>query len=439
MIERPGARPEPAPDPVDGDGGGLRRGPDFILTLTRALLSSVELPRILYVILSGATAGGGLGFNRAFLWLADEGQRRLRGQLAIGPHSIEAAHRIWEAMEAERFDLERVMHRYDAFARDPQASRLARQLSRVSLPLPLPRPSADPAADPPAAPDAGGEARAADTADASGSTDAGAPASLAALFGQVFEMRQPLRGEQAPVPLPADEPALTLQRFALAPLLLEDHPIGVLAVDNAFNQRPVRTAELDDLQTLANLAAVAVERARLYEHLRRMAHRDGLTGLLNRRRFDERLAELCEQARLRDEPLSLLLVDADGFKSINDRWGHLAGDDLLRGLARLVTDRIRQGDVAARYGGDELAVLLPGASGPEALGVAETLAKAVRSERFGDAGDAGATVSIGVAELGAEPASPAALLAEADAALYEAKGKGRDRAVLRQAPAPPDR
>ena len=125
-----------ASDPEATSPSGVLRARDFSLTLTQALLETLELRRILYVILSGSTAGDGLGFNRAFLWLEDEGGRSLRGQLAIGPENHHEASRIWEAMEAERFDLARVMHQYDAFEADTGASRLARIVERMSLPLP---------------------------------------------------------------------------------------------------------------------------------------------------------------------------------------------------------------------------------------------------------------------------------------------------------------
>jgi len=379
----------------------LVRHPDFPLTLTRALLETLELRRILYVILSGTTAGDGLGFNRAFLWLEDEGRRALHGQLAIGPANQQDASRIWEAMEAEEFDLQRVMQLYDAFEADTRASRLANAVEQMSYPLPIS----------PCGPDASD----------------GAPM-FVDLLGPVLDQGRAIIVNQQPVRV--GDTGITLKHCALVPLLLGQRAIGVLAVDNAFNDRPVAEPELHDLQTLANLAAVAVERARLYERLRRMAEQDGLTGLLNRRRFDELLPQLFDDSRRHREPLSILLIDADHFKAINDRYGHLAGDDVLRELAALLKGRIRQGDLAARYGGDELAVLLPQAAGPEALGVAEFLCAAARETRFGGDDRIRASISVGVATVGEHHADAAALLAEADEALYAAKEAGRDTARI---------
>lgn len=419
LGEAAGLRAPPSPS-QDGRPGKLTRKADFPLTLTRALLETLELPKILYAILTGATAGDGLGFNRAFLWLEDEGQRALRGQLAVGPRSGEEASRIWEAMEAAEFDLADVMARYDAFAADPQASCLARCVERHSFPLPLPARN-DKATE---AGTALGNDRALE--------GERAPEPFLELLSEVMTERRPLFRNGPPVPLPGGEVVLT--RFALVPLLLAERAIGVLAVDNAYNGQDIAPAELHDLQTLGNLAAVAVERARLYERLRRMAEVDGLTGLFNRRFFDERMAALFVEARRHGEALSVVLLDADHFKEINDRLGHLAGDDLLRGLALRITSRLRQCDIAARYGGDELVAVLPRARGPEALAVAEELCEAARSTPFGPEGEIRASLSAGVASLGPEHAGPADLLMDADEALYAAKRAGRDRALLKESP-----
>ena len=377
-----------------------QRAPDFQLTLTRALLETLDPGRILYVILSGITAGDGLGFNRAFLLLADEGDRALRGHLAIGPETRSEASRIWEAMEAESFDLARVMTRYDEFCADPRASRLVRLVENLSLTLPL-TPGRD---------------------------------IFLGLLHRVLTEHQPQRVNGMEVgftPTP-----LSLKNFALAPLLAEDRVLGVIVVDNRWSDRAVTEPELNDLQSLANLAAVAVQRAQLHEHIKRMADQDGLTGLLNRRRFDELAQTLFLECRQHGEDLSLLLLDVDRFKEVNDQHGHLAGDDVLRGLARLVTERIRRGDHAARYGGDELAVILPRAGGDEALRVAEELARATRATDFtAQSGPGGgsplrATLSIGVATAHPGCSSHTQLLGEADRALYQAKASGRDQAKL---------
>ncbi|MFM7752025.1 MAG: GGDEF domain-containing protein [Opitutaceae bacterium] len=155
--------------------------------------------------------------------------------------------------------------------------------------------------------------------------------------------------------------------------------------------------------------------------LRRLATRDALTGLLNRREFDRILAEETERARRLGQPLGLVLADVDHFKRINDTRGHAAGDVALRVLAERIPAAVRGIDRVARVGGDELGVILPAADAAGALEAARRICAA--------AADAGFTVSAGAASLAGEQCSADALLAAADRALYAAKEEGRNRAV----------
>ena len=162
---------------------------------------------------------------------------------------------------------------------------------------------------------------------------------------------------------------------------------------------------------------------------------DALTGLFNRHWLHKMLARLMERSRGHSEPLSLLLIDIDHFKAFNDRHGHVAGDHALRAVAGSLRGALRPTDMIARYGGEELAVLLPGAGRETALEIAERLRVAVRSaEIVGLDGLRlpGVTVSIGVAQLEAgSPGErePERFIDHADRALYQAKAAGRDRAA----------
>ena len=163
--------------------------------------------------------------------------------------------------------------------------------------------------------------------------------------------------------------------------------------------------------------------------LRDLAERDGLTGLFNRRHFDQTLcAELLRNARER-RPLSLLLVDVDHFKHFNDTHGHLAGDACLCIVARCLRQCAgRPADVAARFGGEEFALLLPCTDGPGALRVAEQVRATVASDAAGNGHPV--TVSVGAATLWPQPGTRAdEVIAAADGALYAAKAGGRDRVV----------
>ncbi|KMO42803.1 hypothetical protein VQ03_10055 [Methylobacterium tarhaniae] len=167
--------------------------------------------------------------------------------------------------------------------------------------------------------------------------------------------------------------------------------------------------------------------------LARLAHTDGLTGLPNRRQFDEAFARARGEAVRTGAPLSLLLLDADRFKRYNDTYGHLAGDEVLRAVARVLQRQVREPEESAcRIGGEEFAVLLPGISGPDAAARAECIRRALARLRIPHIGNGGGivTLSLGVAEVFRDETAGQAFSA-ADAALYEAKRQGRNRVMVR--------
>jgi diguanylate cyclase (GGDEF)-like protein len=182
------------------------------------------------------------------------------------------------------------------------------------------------------------------------------------------------------------------------------------------------------------LAREIGRRAQAEEKLEEMATTDALTGLRNRRKFDAVIDAEWRRAARQKMPLALLMIDADRFKSYNDTFGHQAGDEILVGIAICISDSVRRsGDCAARYGGEEFAVLLPGLSPLQAVGVAETIRLKVL--QWSDDPTV-TTVSIGVASLTPAPAMDwSALVAAADKALYAAKAGGRNQSVLASMPA----
>lgn len=195
----------------------------------------------------------------------------------------------------------------------------------------------------------------------------------------------------------------------------------------------------------ANHRILSTQR-KLEEVNRELEHRaasDGLTGVSNRRHFDERLAQELQRAQREGEPVSLLLVDVDHFKRYNDHYGHQAGDACLQAVARALEREIyREPDLLARYGGEELVALLADTDADGARVVAERAVAAVRALALPHAASSTApvvTVSAGAASLVPfAPEDGPRLLRLADAALYAAKQAGRDRAVASPRDAPPD-
>lgn len=165
--------------------------------------------------------------------------------------------------------------------------------------------------------------------------------------------------------------------------------------------------------------------------LARLASTDGLTGLFNRRRFEEMAVAEIDRAHRYDRPFSLLLVDLDHFKQVNDTFGHNAGDAALRIAAQCVLAAVRTTDVVARYGGEELAVLLPETEEEEAMLVAERIRQTIRARPVDYEGKSiSLTVSVGGTQYSAGDDSLVKLVGRADAALYRAKQAGRDRVLF---------
>ncbi|ADZ71386.1 GGDEF domain-containing protein [Polymorphum gilvum] len=190
------------------------------------------------------------------------------------------------------------------------------------------------------------------------------------------------------------------------------------------------------------------DRKELEERLALMAQTDGLTGLANRRAFDAALEREWQRTLREKSQISLLLIDLDHFKGINDMYGHQVGDDCLRAVAAVVGATARRpSDLAARYGGEELTLILPGTDKDAAAAIAEALRRDVEALRLPNeanpAGNGVLTVSIGAAtafaRIGGSIAMPEGLVMAADNALYRAKEDGRNRVVTSVLLAPGDR
>jgi diguanylate cyclase (GGDEF)-like protein len=185
--------------------------------------------------------------------------------------------------------------------------------------------------------------------------------------------------------------------------------------------------ELEQLATSFNLMAEKLEESQTA--LRMLATMDGLTGVYNRREFNRWISCEIERSRREGDPVSLIMVDIDYFKKINDTYGHHIGDEALRCVSGLLKQEVRPGDHVARYGGEEFAIILPKTSGTEAMSVAERLRATIEAQPvlLDTGGVLNLTASIGFATFPMHANSENMLMTEADKALYRAKQSGRNR------------
>ncbi len=215
---------------------------------------------------------------------------------------------------------------------------------------------------------------------------------------------------------------------AYVPLIAKNEPLGVLSIEDRRDGAAFSADDVSFFQQLGAQIAIAIHNAQLYA----MAVTDGLTGLYVRRYFDLRMQEEFALARRYRRPFSMLLFDIDHFKRFNDTHGHQVGDMVLRQFAEILRRNTRQSDVCCRYGGEEMAVILPETGLDEAARIAGKFCALVRDYPFhGDGNQAlSVTTSIGVAAYCTAYESPGTMVRAADEALYRAKENGRNRVEL---------
>jgi diguanylate cyclase (GGDEF)-like protein len=268
------------------------------------------------------------------------------------------------------------------------------------------------------------------------------PATPAVVEDAKARLLQAVGAEQPGRPLPRVEtrlfpprgggsggaPATALEGFASFPIATSGRLSGLLAVGG----RAVSKLDADTqafLAQVANQAHIVVENSRLVERLRDLAIRDSLTELYNHRHAMDLLNNEFERVGRYAAGLSLLMLDLDDFKRVNDEHGHPAGDAVLKEMARLLQETLRTVDSVGRYGGEEFAIILPHTSPEEARATGERIRRKVASHVFWvGTNPLSVTVSVGVASY-PTPAvdSPESLVREADRALYRAKEAGRNR------------
>jgi diguanylate cyclase (GGDEF)-like protein len=223
------------------------------------------------------------------------------------------------------------------------------------------------------------------------------------------------------------EGSLAVASITLRPVEPGHRIHGLITV---ARDRPFLDDDRELLRSLAAQATLALENVDLHHQVSVQAVTDELTGLANHGRFQELLGSEIEQVRRYHHPVGLIMLDIDDFKSVNDTHGHQQGDVVLKRVARVVADTSRDVDYPARYGGEEMAVILPHTDIEGSYAIAErvrTAVEALRIPRQDGQGVLRITASLGVAATTDGPKD--ALIADADAALYEAKRQGKNRTV----------
>jgi diguanylate cyclase (GGDEF)-like protein len=212
------------------------------------------------------------------------------------------------------------------------------------------------------------------------------------------------------------------------PLISFGQTLGILALDsteaNAFSD-----GDQQSLESVADICATAIQNAHYVDRVKQLAYLDGLTGIFNRRFFEMRIMEEIERARRYKTGMAVIMADIDEFKRLNDEFGHVLGDEVLRQVCSVFHQQLRKVDVVCRYGGEEFGILLAQVNGQQALAVAEKLRKMVECWQFPGVPRT-VTISAGAATFPEHGTSRDALVKAADSALYNAKQTGRNRVCL---------
>jgi len=252
------------------------------------------------------------------------------------------------------------------------------------------------------------------------------------VIGRVFQTGRRVIsvGSNAATPSPASRARYRTGSFMALPIRSRGEVIGVLSVSDPIGRDAFTKADVSSVAALLPIVSLAVGReknAARADAFARAATIDSLSGLFNRRYFHSRLQEELERSRRHQTPLTLMMIDLDDFKRVNDSLGHLAGDAILCRTAEILRRSVRLFDVCTRFGGDEFAIIMPGMPKTSATLVAERIRDAVETSPpgTGHAGDPRSTVSIGLATI-VGGTTPRGLVAQADQALYSAKRDGKN-------------
>jgi diguanylate cyclase (GGDEF)-like protein len=363
--------------------------------ITNAMRTTLNLPEVLYIILSAVTSHEGLGFNRAMLFLANKSRSSLEGTMAIGPTNHEEAYNTWNKIKEEKLSLDKIVDMFHRIDSHVIKSPLNNLVQKIRIPL----------------------------------SESGSILAMCMLEGMNFEATtKSLRAK-------IDDPildTLKIDLFACVPLKGKQETLGVLLVDNMITKKPITKNDIRILAMFANQAGLAIENAHLYETTKFQAHTDSLTRLWNHGYFQNTISEFIKQSKLNKSAFTLAMVDLDNFKAYNDILGHQKGDAALREVASIIKKSTRNQDIACRYGGEEFAIIMPAITKDNALYVLDRL-RAVIERTFKRADKKSSfpplTISAGLATFPHDTQKKEDLIKKADEALYTAKNMGKNRII----------
>lgn len=339
--------------------------------ITARMMASRDREDVYRLLLVGLTSGYGLGFHRAAMLVWDEELRGYRGACGVGPADENEAHRIWESIELEDAPVDRLVDS----ARTWNVSKFEARVTEVVLPIHEELVARSLAHSGPRA------------------------------FDRAAAMGTPLEGMDLG------------STFVLGPCEARGGVGGIVFADDRFGEQPITNDRLAHMGLFLDHASLVLSNLSLLDRVSTLARTDPLTGLLNRRELEARIALERSRSERDQSELGLLVIDVDRFKEVNDRGGHSAGDVLLRQIATILRHTFRLHDAISRFGGDEFVVVLPRAGAEEVTSATRRVGIAAR--------EAGISISVGGASWPTTSPTIDELFERADEALFEAKERGR--------------
>lgn len=361
---------------------------NILREITMAIQQTQDLERIIHIIVTSITAGHGLGFNRAMVFLHEPDLNALKGFLAIGPLDMSEGFEKWKDIARHKYRLIDLLDRIDKTDLDPELNTLVKQMhfslnEKTVLRNVL----------------ISGDYQLIQTSDSIDAT-------TTQLMNQ-FDMDELL----------------------IIPMIHQSKRIGLILIDNPVTKKPITESDIDNVMPLASQAALAVEQAKLYQDIEAMTFKDGLTNLFNQRALQRDLQSLFEGAV--PQNLAMIMIDIDHFKHYNDTNGHLLGNDVLEKLAQTIKQTVPRNALSYRFGGEEFCVLCTDHSTTETFKIAENLRKTIEETSFPNENtqpNKTLTVTIGFAHIShISQANPSQLINCADDALYKGKNTGKNR------------